>query len=92
MKSITSSPKNTPRASACWLQHGAALRVGQALQLKHMAPAQARAQVLAQLQVGRRQRSGSEHAARHSVAAGERMDKPIEGRMLLHRRVKVAVV
>ena len=57
-----------------------------------MAPTEPGAQVLAQGQVGRRAQAGGQYAARLPIGGAQGVDKPVEGRLLLHGGVQVAIV
>ena len=73
-------------------QHRAQLGFAQALQVKHIAPAHAAAQVVAQWQVGRRQFAGGQHPALHAAGRAHGVDEPVEGHVLLGIAVEVYIV
>ena len=57
-----------------------------------MAPAQAAAQILAQLEVGGRQLSGRKHPAGNACGRAGRIHEPVESPRLLHGCVQVHVI
>jgi hypothetical protein len=73
-------------------QHGAALGLIQHLQGMDVAPTQAGAQIVAQLEVSWRQTARSQHPARQAHARREGVDKPVESGVLLLRVVQMHIV